>query len=486
MAQYQSFPGTTGDSRTLDKLKALALPEMAGRTFLDVGCNEGFFCGYARYQGAARSVGVDASGPFVERARARFPDCEFHHGSWDVLPAGPFDTILLASALHYASDQEALIHRLAAELTPDGVLVLEMGIVSSRDNAWIQVRRGIDERAFPSMAKLREVLTGYAWKWMGPSVQQGGDPVRRHVVHVRRRLPVAYLMMEPPGYGKSTIAASLFGQQAIPVVSCDSLLSAISRGEVRAAGALHALIDAEFSPFTLDRLVAAIHDAGLGGDLVDCWCEAAGHGDFAADAYVPAAHQTAVMDALRTRGYLPVQLSWDRVGMAPMARDVMEAQAERFYFSLAPEMAPAQWAAATLPASVMGAVDEVCQAEDRIQVRGWALMPSGQMPALLVVRHGGRTRHFTGYRKQQRPDVQAHFALPHDLYGYILDLVDDGGGLAAWSDLVVMGGDSEDALSPAFPVAGGAVDDTGDEAASAALPSVAVKAEVETTQGGNP
>ena len=53
MAQYQSFPGAPGDSMTLDKLKRMAFPELAGKTFLDVGCNEGFFCGFARHVGAA-------------------------------------------------------------------------------------------------------------------------------------------------------------------------------------------------------------------------------------------------------------------------------------------------------------------------------------------------------------------------------------------------------------------------------------------------
>src|SRR3546814_2465756 len=76
MTQYQSFPDASGDSRTLEKLKALKLPELGGLGFLDVGCNEGFFCGFAKFQGASRAVGIDQSRPFIERARARFPACE--------------------------------------------------------------------------------------------------------------------------------------------------------------------------------------------------------------------------------------------------------------------------------------------------------------------------------------------------------------------------------------------------------------------------
>src|SRR5439155_18277059 len=116
VTRYQSFPGAAGDSQSLQKLKALHLPTLKGRSFLDVGCNEGFFCGYARFDGAQRVVGLDKSALFIERARQRFPDCEFLEQSWDVIPSGPFDVILLASSLHYAEDQVLLIERLTKEL----------------------------------------------------------------------------------------------------------------------------------------------------------------------------------------------------------------------------------------------------------------------------------------------------------------------------------------------------------------------------------
>ena len=94
MAQYQTFPGAPGDSLTLDKLKRLSLPELQGKRFLDVGCNEGFFCGFAAFAGAAHSVGIDRSRGFIDRARQRFPSCEFHARGWDDLPEGDFGPAL--------------------------------------------------------------------------------------------------------------------------------------------------------------------------------------------------------------------------------------------------------------------------------------------------------------------------------------------------------------------------------------------------------
>src|SRR5690606_8698797 len=221
--------------------------------------------------GARRAVGLDHSRLFIERARQRFPDCEFHHQGWDQLPEGHFDVILLASALHYAEDQPALLRRLIESLSDDGVLVLEMGIVSSQESAWVEVERGIDRRSFPTMSKLKEVLDDYAWKWMGRSISQDGDPVGRHVVHVSRRRPVAYLLMQPPAYGKSSIAARLFPPAEIPVVSGDQKIAEIAQGKLAAPPALRRVIVQGYSPFQTDEAVARVFAAGMGVELVAQW-----------------------------------------------------------------------------------------------------------------------------------------------------------------------------------------------------------------------
>jgi SAM-dependent methyltransferase len=447
--QYQSFPGAPGHSLTLDKLKKLALPDLAGRSFLDVGCNEGFFCGYAKFQGAAQVVGIDVSPGFIERARARFHGCEFHARGWDQLPDGPFDVVLLASALHYADDQADLIHRLVELLSPDGVLVLELGIFSSSKNDWVRVERGIDVRVFPTMAKLREVLDRYAWKWMGPSVDQGGDPVKRHVIHIRRRRRIAYLLMEPPGYGKSTIAASLFGSDGIPIISGDQVLARISRDELQVSRALGETVKASFSPFSIDRLIGEIFAAGLMEALVDAWSALAGEGDFALDAFVPSEQQAAVRDAFTTRGYLPVTLAWERLGVPPLPAAVTDEQAERFYFSLADPEAGGPVGPSKLPSQVTGFVDETTVCDDRLNIRGWAVSPSGFMPRILAVRCGDDLHALHVFQKQQRPDVQRHFDLGHDLLGFMIAMPLPVGAEAA--SIQVMGGDDAEALSQPFP-----------------------------------
>ncbi len=432
MSQYQSFPDAAGASHTLEKLKALMLPDLAGRSFLDVGCNEGFFCGFAKFQGAARVLGIDHSAGFVERARRRFPDCEFRHQGWDTLPDERFDVILLASALHYAEDQPALLRSLVERLAPDGVLVLELGIASSPKSEWVRTRRGIDERDFPSMAKLREVLADYAWKWMGRSIPQDGDPVARHVVHISRRRPVAYLLMQPPGYGKSSIASRLFPPAGVPVVSGDQQLNLIAKGQSAVSAELRTMVGEGYSPFRLDQVMQRVFDADAGPALVDAWIAAGGDGDFAVDAYVPQERHTLVRERLLARGYLPVLLDWERVGAHPAPSTQVEAQAEAFYLSMADDEAAVPAGRPALQA-LQGFVDEAWFKDGRLQVRGWAVDASGALPPRLGVRVGGRTLVVDAFERQLRPDVQQHLQLPHGLVGYRLTMQEPG--IAGLQDL---------------------------------------------------
>lgn len=427
MAQYQSFPGAAGDSLTLDKLKALRLPDLAGRSFLDVGCNEGFFCGFASYQGASRSVGIDHSRQFIERARGRFPGCEFFQQSWDSLPKGPFDAILLASALHYAEDQPALLHRLMRQLTPDGMLILELGIVTSKKSEWVKVKRGIDERYFPTMPMLREVLKDYAWKWMGPSITQAGDPVSRHVIHISRRRPIAYLLLQPPAYGKTSIASSLFAPAHVPVVSGDVAVGRAAKAQLKVPDELLQSLTSNYSPFALDQTIQRAFDEGLGEQLVGLWLSQAGSGDFALDAYVPVAHHATVERLLTDAGYLPVLLRWERVGLGYLPTERLAQVAEDFYLSMAEDDEGSQaGGVAKRKHAPVGFVDEMTLAHGQLALRGWAIDEAGSLPAALTIRMGGKVFVADALQKQMRPDVQRHLELVHGLVGFRLQIPTPG------------------------------------------------------------
>lgn len=427
MVQYQTFPDASGHSRTLDKLKALLLPSMEGRSFLDVGCNEGFFCGFAHFMGARRSVGIDYSYDFIYRARQRFPECEFHAQDWSRLPKGEFDVILLASALHYADDQPALIARLVDKLTPEGVLIIEMGIVSSPDAEWVKVKRGIDERYFPTMPQLKRVLADYAWKWMGASVKQDGDPVARHVIHVSRRRPVAYLLMQPPAYGKSSLAQRLFPLAGVPIVSGDQTIQCIALGKMEADGSLAAIVREGYTPFTIDKAIDRIFESDAGDSLVAAWIAQSGGGDFALDGYVPAQRQALVEHELSKAGYMPVALRWERVGPTLLPLDSLSQQAEAFQRSLeSGDAMPDVAARKPVPGRGSGYVDELRVEAGRIVLRGWAVDEDGETPSELVVHLHGQDRVVAIGEVRERRDVQRHLKAPHGKFGYQVSLQTPG------------------------------------------------------------
>ncbi|HEX5961180.1 MAG TPA: methyltransferase domain-containing protein [Rhodanobacteraceae bacterium] len=421
MAQYQSFPDASGDSRTLEKLKSLQLPDLNGRTFLDVGCNEGFFCGFAKFAGASRAVGVDNNDEFLRRARARFPDCEFLVQGWDRLPDGMFDVILLASALHYADDQPALIRRLVDALAPGGVLVVELGIFRSDKPEWITVKRGIDQRQFPTMPLLASLLDDYAWKWVGPSVRQSGDPVPRHVVHVSRRHPLAYLLLQPPASGKTSIARHLFPAAGVKVVSGDAVLLDIALGKSRVPEKLRKAVQAKYSALAADQTVRRIFEKGHAAALVQAWLATVDGGDLAIDAFVPAEYHAQVEAALADAGYLPVQLDWKRPALPLMGSHALASQADAFYRSLGEAEPPPSMTFADA-AGAAGYVDAVVAAPGAIEIRGWAIDENGVFPSQLVVGVGADRIIVDTGTARVREDVKRHLKCTHAQLGYSITL----------------------------------------------------------------
>lgn len=432
MPQYQSFPDVRGDSRSLEKLKRLRLPVLKGRSFMDVGCNEGFFCGFASFAGASRVLGLDRSGKAIERARARFPDCEFRCQGWDVLPDEHFDVILLASALHYADDQSALLHALIDRLTSDGVLVLELGLVPSQKSEWVKVTRGIDQRWFPSLAKLREVLGDHVLKSMALSVPQAGDPIPRYVVHVSRRKPVACLLLQPPAYGKSTLAARLFAP-GLKVVSGDLQISRIAEGAVVAPQALRDAAAEDFSRLTIDQAVRRIFERGQGAALVQTWLDGAEGADFVLDVYLPAEYHDQVKQQLVEAGYLPVVLDWQRPGQMLYEETELQRQADAFFDAMSTHRTPLPVDQA--PSSdARGFVDYIkVDAKGRLEIRGWARTEDGTLPEALAVRLKGTIFTIDTFDRVARRDVQKHLGTSHDRLGFRMKL--DVEGIRTTADL---------------------------------------------------
>jgi SAM-dependent methyltransferase len=110
-------------------LRAL-LPDMRGLGVVDLGCGFGWFCRWAREQGAARVLGIDVSERMLARARAETADTAITYVRADMerldLPASSFDLAYSSLALHYIADLAGLLAVVHRALRPGGSLVFSV------------------------------------------------------------------------------------------------------------------------------------------------------------------------------------------------------------------------------------------------------------------------------------------------------------------------------------------------------------------------
>src|SRR5215207_2112673 len=146
-----------------------ALPDLHGKSVLDVACGTGYYPRLFRSLGAERVVGVDSAGEMVSYARRveerEPPGISYRQHDAASLPVlGRFDVVTAIWLLGYAEDEAALdvmIANLTANAVPGGKVVV---LVPNPDADW-------------------EVLANYGR--YGAEVHRTGTPGRRQPVVVR-------------------------------------------------------------------------------------------------------------------------------------------------------------------------------------------------------------------------------------------------------------------------------------------------------------
>jgi SAM-dependent methyltransferase len=107
-------------------LRAL-LPPLSRQRVVDLGCGYGWFCRWAREQGASHVLGLDLSEKMLARARALTSDAAIIYVRADLeclgLAPAAFDLAYSSLALHYVVDLEGLFASMHRALAPGGRLV---------------------------------------------------------------------------------------------------------------------------------------------------------------------------------------------------------------------------------------------------------------------------------------------------------------------------------------------------------------------------
>ena len=129
------FEGYSGLGRSVEGLAGAAewpavqsmLPDMRGLRVVDLGCGFGWFCRWAREQGAAQVLGLDVSERMLAQAQNATMDSAITYERGDLeevdLPAAQFDLAYSSLALHYVEDLARLFAVIHRSLVPGGRLV---------------------------------------------------------------------------------------------------------------------------------------------------------------------------------------------------------------------------------------------------------------------------------------------------------------------------------------------------------------------------
>jgi len=223
---YQSFDDEKGDSQSSQKLACIKMPDdLSGKTVLDIGCNEGFFCREAVRRGAESVVGIDMNDALIQSAKQRVPEAKFYTKSWWDLDETKYDLILFLSAIHYEKEQKKLLAFLKSRLKPNGILILEGGVEEDwNKHDWKWVRRHDGLMRFPTITLLiDDLLEGYSVRTVGASVTQSGDPQPRQVIHCTHKKPTLMFVSGESFSGKTNFAR-LFARKGIRTIHLDPVI----------------------------------------------------------------------------------------------------------------------------------------------------------------------------------------------------------------------------------------------------------------------
>lgn len=105
------------------------LPNLKGKRVVDLGCGFGWFCRFAKQEGAESVLGFDVSENMLARAVATSdPAIRYERADLEVLelPKASFDLVYSSLAFHYLKDLDRLLARVHAALVTGGQLVFSV------------------------------------------------------------------------------------------------------------------------------------------------------------------------------------------------------------------------------------------------------------------------------------------------------------------------------------------------------------------------
>ncbi len=125
------------------------VPDLNGKSIVDLGCGFGWFCRWAREQGAKQVLGLDLSKRMIDVARAKTTDSAIIYKIADLehldLPSEAFGFAYSSLVMHYVEDFRKLITTIHRALSPGAMFVFSIEhpiYMASADPGWMMGRNG--------------------------------------------------------------------------------------------------------------------------------------------------------------------------------------------------------------------------------------------------------------------------------------------------------------------------------------------------------
>jgi len=195
--KYQTFSESeVGDSPSYSKLKQLEIPEeLYGKTILDIGCNEGFYCFECEKRGA-NVIGIETNKIWYSLALERKNEfssfVNFLKMDWKDIPSlnYKFDLILFLASFHYIiNNQVQMLTNIFNKMKKGGVLILEIGLSDKKEGKFNveEIKRPTGEICqYPNQFTIKKLLNDVGFDsviFKGSGHKIGGDPIPRFVIH---------------------------------------------------------------------------------------------------------------------------------------------------------------------------------------------------------------------------------------------------------------------------------------------------------------
>jgi 2-polyprenyl-3-methyl-5-hydroxy-6-metoxy-1,4-benzoquinol methylase len=234
--------------------------DLAGKSVLDVGCCNGYFCLEALARGARRAVGWDLSPDRVRHART-IADmvgaaAEYHERNIEKTPPEggeeTFDIVICLNVLHYVKDPIATLDKLI-KLTGE-TLIIELASLGRRDRrnlglsrwqSWFLARfavmavggRHSQTKFFFTRAGIANLLQFQRHHFAQVRIVDSGFRDRFIVVARRRRIQHLVIVAGPTSAGKATLIEAMATGRA-PELAVSMGIKSLEGWRIAAANAI--------------------------------------------------------------------------------------------------------------------------------------------------------------------------------------------------------------------------------------------------------